>query len=467
VTSLLFLVARLRYLRGPAVLPAKTGEESAGLAILDMKKPMKGTGCMNWKQLIIGHVMDASDAGACSVRCNSNADCAYFNFKARDGCGDQEILSSVCVILKDGCVPEERPCMDLYPRMPAEAAEKSVHVFKMVQTLGIGCFRIPAMVRTPTGRLLAFAEARHSEPYFCQDVDAQEIITAFSDDFGLTWSEPKFAMGSAESRVGNPYPIVLRSGKIVLVYAKHDSGWDGHVASGIGVVTSEDDGETWSDEADFSEHFAWAASGLPGPGAGVSLQLPDGRERLLVVSHVGKDVTSTEWGFSYTEFETADYITYSDDGGTSWTTLKRGFPHMDEGSLADLGGGEVMLVMRYAEMAAHGRAVVRSLDYGMTWSEDVEFSLELPHIKSQGSLLHHRNATYFSGPMFEPDPYRRQMITVRKSLDKGMSWEGNALVKIKPGPGYSSMVGGDGLTEPDVGVLFEADEGIFFAPVTF
>lgn len=49
---------------------------------------------------------------------------------------------------------------------------------------GYPIFRIPALIETPTGALLAFAEARHAGLADTGDID---LVVRRSDDGGLTW----------------------------------------------------------------------------------------------------------------------------------------------------------------------------------------------------------------------------------------------------------------------------------------
>merc|ERR1712046_522589 len=129
-----------------------------------------------------------------------------------------------------------------------------------------------------------------------------------------------------EHFVGNPYPIAMSSGEVAVVYVNHSSAIGKGITTGNGIVFSNDDGITWGKDIDISRGFGRANGSMPGPGAGVELT---GSHRLLVVSHHGPYVD--------------DYISYSDDAGRSWATLAHAFPKMDEASLADLGGGNVLL----------------------------------------------------------------------------------------------------------------------------
>ena len=193
----------------------------------------------------------------------------------------------------------------------------------------VSCFRIPSIVRTPAGALVAFAEARHGS---CGDGNVYEIAYRRSTDDGATWSDVGFAVGNSSFRVGNPTAVATVAGDIVLVYVTHNHGKTGDPGSGTGIVTSADGGLTWSAPRDISAGFGVASGALPGPGTALQLAgpvVPAGR--LLVVSHLG----------AYQK----DYVSYSDDLGDTWTTVDHPFPSMDE-ALAQLPSRSIYLNMR-------------------------------------------------------------------------------------------------------------------------
>ena len=82
--------------------------------------------------------------------------------------------------------------------------------------------------------------------------------------------------------MGNPYPIALRSGRVVLVYLIRDRRFKFGKKEGEsnGVVFSDDDGVSWSAELDVSAMFGPAAGSSPGPGNGIETR----RGTLVVVT---------------------------------------------------------------------------------------------------------------------------------------------------------------------------------------
>jgi len=325
-------------------------------------------------------------------------------------------------------------------RSVTEAASWAVNVFSSGDA-GVDCYRIPAIVTTANGTLVAFAEARYA--WSCADDATREIVARSSVDGGKTWSRMVVAAGGLKNRVGNPYPIALRSGRIALVYVKHSAAdgpcsIPGACGSGNGVVFSDDGGATWSPERDVSEQFGAAAGALPGPGSGVALDIAPFRERMLVVSHRG----------AYEE----DYVTYSDDGGLTWTTQERTFPRMDEATFADLGDGQVLLSMRHAREQTLGRALARSFDFGMTWGP-VHFDRSLAGAVCEGSLMQLGGRVFSSGPASTTS---RARLTVRSSDDDGETWTKSLLVQAAASSGYSSLVRGPVGNDRTGGILFEA-----------
>merc|ERR1712232_798799 len=315
----------------------------------------------------------------------------------------------------------------------------TVRVFQARES-GVDCFRIPAIVVTSKGSLLAFAEARYSAE--CHDSEAKEIMVKRSTDHGRTWSALVVAAGSKENPLGNPYPIALRTGRVLLVFVHHAVSCSSSDCSedsrGNGIVISDDDGLTWSAGMDVSRQFQRASGSMPGPGAGIELSGPGPSiGRLLVVPHQGQ----YNW----------DHIVYSDDAGKTWTYVNQSFRGMDEGTLADLGGGNVLLSMRHTEEFAWGRAMARSSDGGLTWN-DVYYDRTLVGPICQASLAAIGKHVYFANPNHAT---RRKELTLRRSDDGGKSWSRSLVLQEDESTGYSSIVHGTVRDDMHSGILYE------------
>ena len=313
----------------------------------------------------------------------------------------------------------------------------------------ITCFRIPAIVQSASGVLLAFAEARHGS---CSDGSVHEIAMRRSLDGGATWTPGvTFPVGNSSYWVGNPAAVAMDDGSVVVVYTNHDKKCTGGCGTGNGMVRTTDGGETWSSPIDLSGDFGPLAKGaLPGPGTALQLSATHATHpgRLLVVSHKG----------AYQN----DYVTVSDDNGEHWSTHPRAFPLMDEAALTELPNGHVLLNMRHRSSPQVGRAIALSMDGGDTFG-NITFDKALISPVCQASIVSFDGATYFSNPA---DPSGRDEMTVKKSVDNARTWTSSLLVHAGPSFGYSCLVKGELLrgSARQGGILFEsANEEIAFA----
>ena len=70
---------------------------------------------------------------------------------------------------------------------------------------GYQCFRIPAMLTTTQGTVLAFAEGRKKG---CSDTGDIDLVMRYSKDQGKTWSKLMLIWDDGENVCGNPAPVV-------------------------------------------------------------------------------------------------------------------------------------------------------------------------------------------------------------------------------------------------------------------
>jgi sialidase-1 len=320
-------------------------------------------------------------------------------------------------------------------------------------------YRIPALVTSKRGTILAFCEGRRLSARDSGDID---LLLKRSSDHGRTWG-PLQVIHTEPGNVtlGNPVPIADRAtGDIHLVYAR-----DGRQ---LFHRVSHDDGTTFSDAMDITAPVAEMATQhgidwnhvLPHPGRG----LHTSKGRLIVqIKTAGhkRGGPSRRVG-----------AIYSDDRGHTWkpggwVPPTRG--ETSESTMFEMGDGTIVMNTRWHD-GAH-RLVSHSGDGGLTWSAP-EPHLELPDLVCQGSILRasstpDQRRVYFSNIVPEPSSSqvivgRRSRLVVRASDDDGMTWPFARVVV--PGPaGYSDLtIAPNG----NLLVLFEAGASIYSEKLT-
>jgi len=329
-------------------------------------------------------------------------------------------------------------------------------------TNGYEVFRIPAIVKTTKGTLLAFAEARKEK----SDGDSGNIdlVLKRSEDGGKTWGDMILVWSEGDNTSGNPVPIVDRNtGKIHLLMTWNDGDDDwGSINNGISVDTrrvfytwSNDDGLSWEDPEEITSDVKkpeWRWYGT-GPVHGIQVREGEYKGRLVVPSYF----TVMEDG----ELKNYSHMIFSDDGGKTWEpgtpTLQSG---VGECTVAELPGGSLMLNMRANDFFE--RKVALSNDGGETWS-DVRADPELTDPGSQASLLSVRQEDQHMLLFSNAASRGRVKMTVKISTDQGESWSGKYEVHAGPSA-YSDLVM---ISENEIGLLFEGGIGRPYESIAF
>ncbi|KAK9493142.1 glycoside hydrolase family 33 protein [Lipomyces doorenjongii] len=179
---------------------------------------------------------------------------------------------------------------------------------KLASGVGFHSFRIPAVVRTSTGRILAFAEGRRHNNKDFGDINLVYKRTKTTTDNGENpgdWESLREVVGIGPGTWGNPTPVVdgntvylflswngggySQQGGDVLpdgtITKKIDSTWAGR--RHLYLTASTDDGNTWSTPQDMTTALTpggWAWDAV-GPGNGIKLTSGE-----LVVPAMGRNI---------------------------------------------------------------------------------------------------------------------------------------------------------------------------------
>lgn len=338
---------------------------------------------------------------------------------------------------------------------------------------GVTLYRIPGIVVTSAGTVLAYCEARRDSR---SDWGEIEVHLRRSVDGGKTWETAqriahrgkriegnprKTSGGEHEQTVNNPVAITDRqTGAIEFLYCINYAQ--------CFSMRSTDDGRTWSEPVEitatferFRQWYPWKVIAT-GPGHGIQTQ----SGRLVVPIWLA-------YGDVGDHKPSAAATIYSDDHGKTWRAGEIAVP--DEGDFGDpnetmlteLSDGRILLVTRSVS-AANRKLITTSPDGAANWSTPV-FHDQLwepicmagitSHPSAPGTLIFsnpHSLARDKDGKEIPAGRGRRHNLSVKLSFDDGKTWPVNRT--LEPGPSaYSDLTV---LPDGTVLCLYEGDNTI-------
>lgn len=321
-------------------------------------------------------------------------------------------------------------------------------------------YRIPAIIATPSGALLAFAEARRTGSGDAGDID---LVMRRSDDDGATWSPIVVIGDNGPHTFGNPCPVVDRTTGTIWLFSTHNRGDDherdiiagtSRASRTVWVMTSTDDGRTWSPATEVTSRvkrsdWTWYATG-----PGIGIQTRSGR--LVIPANHAVAGTAIH----------RSHILYSDDHGATWQVGGISVAGTNESQVVELADGRLMLNMRnHPPKPPNHRVVALSTDGGVTLQPPT-WDDELPEPPAQASLVRYsaggagdRSRLLFSNPSGRG----RERMTVRLSHDEGETWPVWRVIHEGPSA-YSSLVR---LRDGRIGLLYERGQRSPYERITW
>ena len=334
---------------------------------------------------------------------------------------------------------------------------------------GVGYYRIPGLVTTNAGTLIASFDIRYggSAPDLPADID---IGIRRSTDGGVTWSPVQVIMdfdknvaGSQGNGVADPSLLVDKvTGRIWCagLWSKGNRGWNG---SGPGLTPdetgqfvlnySDDDGVTWSAPVSITPQIkdpAWRLY-FQGPGRGICT-----RDGTLIFPSQYRDATGVP---------RSNFI-FSKDRGVTWqnapAAIPSGNPQTNEAQLVELDDGNLLISMKNFDGSKrrlwniyswnHNTQTIDQGSWGTPWYSQNDPTVE-------GSVLRYRSTRDghpYSALLFaNPDSSTsREKMSVRVSLDEGLTWPYKRLIDARPAA-YSCMTI---LPDGDIGLFYETGD---------
>jgi sialidase-1 len=332
-----------------------------------------------------------------------------------------------------------------------------------VSGAGYPTYRIPSLITTRRGTLLAFSEGRQGKG----DHTENDIVLRRSADLGRNWDAMRVLASDRPNVLVNPTAVEDHdTGRIWLMYQRYpEAAREREVVPGLEgdricrsfIIYSENDGRRWSAPRETTRSVKRpqvATSLASGPGVGIQLRRGPHRGRLVVPFNQGPPGA---WKV---------YAAYSDDHGKSWrygeTAADTSAGFGNEVQMVELADGGVMLNARN-QSGDHFRKVARSHDGGQSWSPLVD-DHDLLDPECQGTIVRYsdpldgkRNRILFANPA---SPDKRVNGTVRLSYDEGESWPVSRAVY--PGSfAYSCLTV---MHDGTIGLLYERDD---YGKITF
>lgn len=330
---------------------------------------------------------------------------------------------------------------------------------------GYSTFRIPAVVRTKSNTLLAFAEARRDGGGDAGNID---LVVRRSKDGGASWGDMIVVWDDGDNTCGNPSPVVdVSTGRVVLLMTWNRGSDSEHAimhntsqdTRRVFVCHSDDDGQSWSQPRDITSmtklpHWRWYATG---PCHALQLRVGSNAGRLVVPcdhsQSVGGDMVYNS------------HLILSDDGGESWrigAILKGG----NESTAAQRKDGSIVLNARWQlGEARFARHYAISEDGGCSLGPVVRDAALIEPV-CQGSIIEYSPKCRPTDDLLFCNPAsttKRERLTLRRSRDGGESWSEGIVIHSGPSA-YSDVVV---LRRADVGVLCEVGQSSPYERIDF
>jgi sialidase-1 len=337
---------------------------------------------------------------------------------------------------------------------------------------GIARYRIPGIVVTQKGTVLAYAEARKNGS---SDWGEIEIHLRRSTDGGKTWEpgkqiahsgeriegNPTKSDGKSEQTVNNPVAIIDRTtGAIEFLYCINYAR--------CFSIRSTDDGVTWSAPVEitaafepFRAKYDWKVIAT-GPGHGI--QMKSGR--LVVPIWIA-------YGKIGAHAPSAAATIFSDDHGKTWQAgdlclpNEGDFGNPNETMITELSDGRAMLVARSVSKA-NRKLVTTSADGARNWTtpvfheqlwEPICMASIVSHPEKPGTLIFsnpHTLALDADGKEKPAGRGKRENLSIKLSRDDGKTWPVSKTLDAGPSA-YSDLAV---LADGTVLCLYEAKADI-------
>ena len=316
---------------------------------------------------------------------------------------------------------------------------KFYEVFSKSQNSKVSCYRIPSIITTDKGTLIAAADER---VLACNDLKSNRdinIVIRTSNDEGKSWSSINrlvdYPFGESAS---DPSMIFDKKTKQIYLFYNYMNLEKDKDVYYLKYVTSLDNGITWSQPIDITDQISkpeWK-NDFKFITSGRGFQTKDGALLHCLVN-----------------LQNGTHVFGSNDHGKTWYIAEAPISLGDESKIVELNDGSWLVNSRVNNKGIRYSHI--SKNQGKSWTTRPEINLIDPGCNA--SLVKYDYGNYINSDLLLlsniNNQSTREEIVIRHSLNGGETWSEPRII-YAGSAAYSSMTV---LNNGEIGLLFERD----------
>ena len=316
---------------------------------------------------------------------------------------------------------------------------KFYEVFSKSQNSKVSCYRIPSIITTDKGTIIAAADERVSS---CNDLKSNRdinIVIRTSNDEGKSWSSINrlidYPFGESAS---DPSMIFDKKTKQIYLFYNYMNLEKDKDVYYLKYVTSLDNGITWSQPIDITDQISkpeWK-NDFKFITSGRGFQTRDGALLHCLVN-----------------LQNGTHVFGSNDHGKTWYIADAPISLGDESKIVELNDGSWLVNSRVNNKGIRYSHI--SKNQGKSWTTRPEINLIDPGCNA--SLVKYDYGNYINSNLLLlsniNNQSTREEIVIRHSLNGGETWSEPRII-YAGSAAYSSMTV---LNNGEIGLLFERD----------
>ena len=312
-------------------------------------------------------------------------------------------------------------------------------VFSKSQNSKVSCYRIPSIITTDKGTLIAAADERVLS---CKDLKSNKdinIVIRTSNDDGKSWSSINrlvdYPFGESAS---DPSMIFDKKRQQIYLFYNYMNLEKEKDVYYLKYVTSLDNGRTWSHPIDIT----------------TQISKPEWNNNFkFITSGRGFQTNNGTLLHCLVNLQNGTHVFGSNDHGKTWYITESPLSLGDESKIVELNDGSWLVNSRANNKGIRYSHI--SKNQGKSWTTKPEITLVDPGCNA--SLVKYDYGKYINSDLLLlsniNNQSKREKIVIRHSLNGGETWSEPKII-YAGSAAYSSMTV---LSNGEIGLLFEMD----------